>query len=95
MRWGLYALHSAKAGDELLPFVGALYTEVKFSILHNLDHQVRQYAMKLKSNVYQDGDVKHGNVAGFMNSSAGRKDIANVHWECCSLFRPWTCKMGV
>jgi hypothetical protein len=45
--------------------------------------------MKVKRNVYQDRDVKHGNVIGFINSSASRNDIANVYWEYCNLPRAW------
>ena len=52
MGWGLYALDSAKAGDELLPFVGALYSKAEFTTFSDLDHRVSQYAMKVKSNEF-------------------------------------------
>lgn len=88
----MYTLESAKDGEELLPFVGALYSRAKFRSLQDLNPKVKRYAMKVKSNLYQDGDVEHRNVVGFINSSAGRSHIANVFWEYCNLPRPWNKK---
>jgi hypothetical protein len=76
----------------MLPFVGALYSKAEFTTLHDLDPRLIQYAMKVKQNVYQDGNVRHGNVAGFINSSTSRNDIANVYWEYYNLPRPWNSK---
>jgi hypothetical protein len=63
----------------MLPFVGALYSKAEFTTLHDLDPWLIQYAMKVKRNVYQDGDIRHDNIVGFINSSAVQNDIANVY----------------
>lgn len=34
--------------------------------------------LQLKKNVYQDGDVLNGRIAGLINNSIGREEIANV-----------------
>jgi hypothetical protein len=85
----LYALEVAKAGEELLPFVGRLYTKAEFRVLKEVNPHLKKYALRAEANVYQDGDVVHGNVARFINSSAGQTHIGNVHWEWSDLPRPW------
>ncbi len=81
-----------KAGDELLPFVGKFLSEAEFRNMRQADLQFAKYAMSGKKNVYQDGDVLNGNVAGFINSSIGREHIGNVIWEYVSLPTPWNPK---
>ena len=45
--------------------------------------------MQVEPDLYIDGDVVKGNVAGFINSSIGRKEIGNVVWEFYMLLKPW------
>jgi hypothetical protein len=56
-------LEVAKAGEELLPFVGRLYTKAEFRVLKEVNPHLKKYALRAEANVYQDGDVVHGNVA--------------------------------
>ena len=80
MGWGLYAMEAAKSGDELLPFVGKRFSKVEFCRRCEEDKRFLKYAIRLKKNVYQDGDVLNGNVAGFINSCIGREHIGNALW---------------
>ena len=52
-----------------------------------------KYALRLKKTVYQDGNVRNGNIAGYINSSIGREEEANVHWAYVSLPAPWNPKV--
>jgi len=45
--------------------------------------------MQVEPDLYIDGDVIKGNVADFINSSIGRKEIGNVVWEYRMLPKPW------
>ena len=78
MGWGLYAMEAAKASDELLPFVGNFLSEAEFHRMRQADQRFAKYAIRVKKNVYEDGDVLNGNVAGFINSSLRREHIGNV-----------------
>lgn len=89
MGWGLFALQYAKEGDELLPFVGPQYTSAEYRALSKAQQRMKSYAMQVEPDLYIDGDVMKGNVAGFINSSIGRKEIGNVVWEFCMLPKPW------
>jgi hypothetical protein len=89
MGWGLFALESAKAGEELLPFLGRLYTKSEFKIVSWANLRFIRYVLQAENDVYQDGDVLSGNVAGYINSSAGKSNLCNVLWEYSSLPRPW------
>lgn len=89
MGWGLFALQPAKAGDELLPFSGRLFTKSEVKIISGVNPRFIRYVLRAESDVYQDGDVMNGNVAGFINSSTGREYLCNVVWEYSSLPRPW------
>ena len=92
MGWGLFALQPARAEDELLPFVGRTYSKAEFKTMQALSPQFIRYVLKAEANVYQDGDVEHGNVASFINSSIGRSHISNVFWEYLTFPRPWNTK---
>lgn len=92
MGWGLYAMEAAKSGDELLPFVGKRFSKAEFHRQCEADKRFLKYAICVKKNVYQDGDVLNGNVAGFINSSIGREHIGNAIWEYVSLPAPWNSK---
>ena len=94
MGWGLFALQPTRAGDELLPFVGRTYLKAKFKTMQALSPRFIRYVLKAEADVYQDGDVEHGNVAGFINSSIGRSHISNVFWEYSTLPRPWNTEDG-
>lgn len=48
------------------------------SIVSAADERFTKYAIRVKKNVYLNGDVLNGNVAGFINSSIGREYIGNV-----------------
>ena len=89
MGWGLYAMEAAKCGDELLPFVGKQLSVAEFKSMCQANHRFQKHALHVKKNVYQDGDVLNGNVAGFINSSIGREHLGNVLWEYVSLPTPW------
>lgn len=89
MGWGLFALQPAKEGEELLPFVGPQYTLGEYRALKKAQPRVKSYAMQVEPDLYIDGDVMKGNVAGFINSSIGRKEIGNVVWEFRMLPKPW------
>lgn len=89
MGWGLYAMEPAKSGDELLPFVGNVFSEAEVIRKCQSDPQFLKYVIRMKRNTYIDGDVLKGNVAGFINSSIGRQHIRNVIWEYVSLPTPW------
>jgi hypothetical protein len=89
MGWGLFAMQPAKEGEELLPFVGAQYTSAEFKILSKAQSRMKSYVMRAESDLYIDGDVEKGNVAGFINSSAGRSEIGNVMWEYRMVPKPW------
>ena len=58
-------------------------------IISAMNPRFVHYVLRAENNVYQDGDVLNGNVAGFINSSAGREYLCNVLWEYSSLPRPW------
>lgn len=90
MGWGLFAMQPAAVGDELLPFVGILYSRSEYRSLCTSNPRFKRYVLQVQKNVYQDGDVVHGNVAGFINSSKGRHDIGNCIWEYIDLPRPWS-----
>ena len=93
MGWGLFALEVAKVGDELLPFVGQWFSKTEFKRMCNANPQFIKYALRLKKTVYQDGDVMKGNIAGYINSSIGREEEANVCWDYVSLPAPWNPKV--
>ena len=81
-----------KGRDELLPFVGRTYSKAEFKTIQALSPQFIRYVLKAEADVYQDGDVEHGNVAGFINSSIGHSHISNVFWEYSTFPRPWNTK---
>jgi hypothetical protein len=85
MGWGLFCLQAAEARDELLSFIGRMYSKAESKALLNLNPRFIRYVLKADQNVYQDGDVEHGNVAGWSH-------IANILWEYCPLPRPWNRK---
>ena len=58
----------------------------------NANPQFIKYALRLKKNVYQDGNVLNGNIAGYINSSIGREEEANVQWDYVSLPILWNPK---
>lgn len=89
MGWGLFAMQTAKEGEELLPFVGPHYTSAEYKILSKAQPRMKSYVMRAESDMYIDGDVVKGNVAGFINSSIGRTGIENVVWEFRMLPKPW------
>ena len=92
MGWGLFTVQPARAGEELLPFVGRIFTQAEFKTMQALDPRFIRYVLKAKRNMYVDGDVEYGNVAGYINSSIGRRDICNVIWEYSDGRRPWNTK---
>ena len=92
MGWGLFAMQTAKEGDELLPFVGPQYTSTEYRLLSKAHPRIKSYVMQAESDLYIDGDVVKGNVAGFINSSIGRTQIGNVVWEFRMLPKPWNTK---
>ena len=71
--------------------LGIFYQRLSSTVCvrHTCDLQSMQY---VKKNVYEDGDVLNGNVAGFINSSIGREHIGNAIWEYVSLPTPWNPK---
>ena len=89
MGWGLFAFQPAKEGEELLPFVGPQYTSAKYRALSKAQQRMKSFAMHVEMDLYIDGDVMKGNVAGVINSFIGRKEIQNVVWEFCMLPKPW------
>lgn len=89
MGWGLFAMQPAKEGEELLPFVGPQYTSAEYKILSKAQPRMKSYVMRAESDLYIDGDVVKGNVAGFINSSIGRSEIGNVVWEFRMFPKPW------
>ena len=92
MGWGLFAIQPAKEGEELLPFVGPQYTSAEYKILSKAQPRMTSYMMQAESDLYIDGDVVKGNVAGFINSSIGRTEIGNVVWEFRMLPKSWNTK---
>ena len=88
MGWGLFAIQSAKEGEELLPFLGPQYTSAEYKILSKAQPRMKSYVMQAESDLYIDGDVVKGNVAGFINSSIRRTEIGNVVWEFRMLPKP-------
>ena len=48
-----------------------------------------RHVLKVEEDIYIDGSVEKGNVAGFINSSIGREEIGNVVWEYSMLPKPW------
>lgn len=92
MGWGLFAMQTAKEGDELLPFVGPQYTSTEYRLLSKAHPRIKSYVMQTESDLYIDGDIVKGNVAGFINSSIGRTRIGNVVWEFRMLPKPWNTK---
>ena len=93
MGWGLFALEVAQVGDELLPFVGQWISKIEFERMCNANPQFIKYALRLKRTVNQDGDVRNGNIVGYINNSIGREEEANVRWEYVSLLAPWNPKV--
>ena len=89
MGWGLFAMDPAKAGDILLPFVGPQYTRTEYRKMKSLVPRFKSYVLKVEDDIYIDGRVERGNVAGFINSSIGREEIGNVVWEYSLLPKPW------
>ncbi len=89
MGWGLFAMDSAKEGDILLPFVGPQYTKSEYQKMKSLVPSFKRYVLKAEEDIYIDGSVEKGNVAGFINSSIGREEIGNVVWEYSMLPKPW------
>jgi hypothetical protein len=85
-----FAAH--KGRDELLPFVGRTYSKAEFKTMKALSLQFIRYVLKAETDVYEDRDVKHGNVASFINSSIGHSHISNIFWEYSALSRPWNTK---
>jgi hypothetical protein len=92
MGWRLFTLQPLKAGEQVLPFVGESYSKSDFRALWRSDTRFRQYVLRADDNIYIDGDVCDGNMAGFINSSRGRSFIANVLWEYCPLPAPWNSR---
>ena len=92
MDWGLFAMQTAKEGDELLPFVNPQYTSTEYKLLSKAHPRIKSYVMQAESDLYIDGHVVKGNVAGFINSSIGRTQIGNVVWEFRMLPKPWNTK---
>ena len=76
--WDLFALQPAKEGEKLLPFVRSQYTLVEYKTLSKAQQRVKSYTMQVELDLYIDGDVMKGNVAGFINNFIGRKEIRNV-----------------
>ena len=72
MGWGLFAMDFAKAGDILLPFVGPQYTRTEYRKMKSLVPHFKSYVHKAEDDIYIDGRVERGNVAGFIKSSIGR-----------------------
>ena len=68
MCWGLFAMDPAKADDILLSFVGLQYITSEYQKLKSLVPRFKSYVLKLKDDIYINGSVKKGNVAGFINS---------------------------
>ena len=85
-------MEAAKAGEELLPFVGKQLSVAEFKSICQTNHRFLKYAIYVKKDVYQDEDVLNGNVAGFINNSIGRVHLENVLWEYVSLSIPWNPK---
>ena len=55
----------------------------------NLVSRFKSYVLEAEDDIYIDGSVERGNVAGFINNSIGQKEIANVVWEYSMLPKPW------
>jgi hypothetical protein len=89
MGWGLFAMDPAKAGDILLSFVGPQYTRSEYRRMISLVPRFKSYVLKAEDDIYIDGRVERGNVAGFINSSIGREEIGNVVWEYSLAPKPW------
>jgi hypothetical protein len=89
MGWGLFALQPARKGEDLLPFVGPQYTLAEYRTLKKALPRVKSYVMQVEPDLYIDGDVLKGNVAGFINSSVGREHTGNVLWEFRMSPKPW------
>jgi len=54
---------------------------MEFKSMYKANPRFLKYELQLEKDVYQDGDVLNGNVAGFINSSNGREEIGNVQWK--------------
>ena len=78
MYWGLFAMDPAKADDILLSFVGPQYTTSDYQKMKNLVSRFKSYVLKLEDDIYINGSVKKGNVAGFINNFIWREEIGNV-----------------
>jgi hypothetical protein len=89
MGWGLFAMDPAKADDNLLPFVGPQYTQTEYRKMISLVPRFKSYVLKAEDDIYIEGRVKRGNVAGFINSSIGQEEIDNVVWEYSLAPKPW------
>jgi hypothetical protein len=92
MGWGLFALEPAKARDQLLPFVGETYSNAEFQLLWELNPRFQRYVLWVEDDVYLDGDIGGGNIAGFINSSKGRMTIGNVLWKYYPLLASWNAR---
>ena len=92
MGWGLFAIQPTNEGEELLPFVGPQYTSTEYKIFSKAQPRMKLYVMQAESDLYINGDVVKGNVAGFINSSIGRTQIGNVVWKFGMFPKPWNTK---
>ena len=82
-------MDSAKERDILLPSVGPQYSKSEYRKMKSLVPRFTSYVLKAEDDIYIDGRVDRGNVAGFINRSIGREKIANVVWEYSLLPKPW------
>lgn len=83
MGWGLFLLEVAKVGDKFLPFVGQWVSKTEFKTMCNANSQFIKYALRLKMTVYHDGDIRNGNIAGYINSSIGREKMQMCVGSMC------------
>ena len=89
MGWGLFAMDSAKEGGIILSFVGPQYSKSEYQKMKSLVPRFKSYVIKVEDDIYIDGRLERDNVAGFINNSIGREEIANVMWEYSLLPKPW------
>ena len=94
MGWGLFTLQNLGPEEELIPFTGPYYTVNQYNKMRGFFPRVKCYALNAEKEIYIDGDVEKGNVAGYINSSANRREeIENVLWEYHDVDpRPWNKK---
>jgi hypothetical protein len=86
---GFICSRPCEGREELLPFVGRIYTKAKCRILVDVNPCFKRYVLQAEHNVFQDRDVVHKNVVGFINSSSRCSHIGNVLWEYSVLPKPW------